>query len=147
MIYKGAFIVGIVLLFYNLDLSFAQSDMLVQSDIQSQIDKELNDPSNKILDKAIVLIYSDTSWSGSIMDSSFDSATQDGDGNSKIIIQCNNDGFYSLAIQKQTDHGYLSVSVIQDGKVLDSKATSGQYGVVSLAGNCASSGLGPGLFS
>jgi hypothetical protein len=75
-----------------------------------------------------------------------DSATRDGNGNSKIFIKCDNNGIYSLTEQKQTESGYLLVAVIQDGKLLDSKATTAQYGVVSLAGNCASHGLF-GLFS
>jgi hypothetical protein len=123
---------------------FAQSD--IKSQIQSQLEKELSDPTNKISNQAVVLIYSNTDWSGSILDSSSDSATRDGSGNSKIFIKCDNNGIYSLTEQKQTEDGYLFVVVIQDGKILDSKATSAQYGVVSLAGNCASHGLF-GLFS
>jgi hypothetical protein len=124
---------------------FAQSD--IRSQIKSQIEKELSDPSNKISNQAVVLIYSNTDWSGSILDSSMDSATKDGNGNSKIFIKCDSNGIYSLSEQKQTDSGYLLVVVIQDGKILDSQSTTAQYGVVSLAGNCASHGLFSGLFS
>jgi hypothetical protein len=124
---------------------FAQSD--IRSQIKSQIEKELSDPSNKISNQAVVLIYSNTDWSGSILDSSMDSATKDGNGNSKIFIKCDSNGIYSLSEQKQTDSGYLLVIVIQDGKILDSQSTTAQYGVVSLAGNCASHGLFSGLFS
>jgi type II secretory pathway pseudopilin PulG len=83
---------------------------------------------------AVVEIISDTKWSGSILDSSFDSATRDGSGNTKIPIVCY--GIYSLSFQKQTDYGKLFVSVIKDGVTIDSQYTTAQYGIVSLAGNC-----------
>ena len=127
----------IILSFLSKSYSYAQSDIVIKSEIQNQIENELVDQSNKIPGQAVVLIYSDTSWSGSVLDSSGDSATRDGTGNSKILIQCTNNAIYSLTMQKQTDFGYLTVVIIQDGKILDSKSTSANYGVVSLAGNCA----------
>jgi len=127
----------IILSFLSKSYSYAQSDIVIKSEIQNQIENELVDQSNKIPGQAVVLIYSDTSWSGSVLDSSDDSATRDGTGNSKILIQCTNNAIYSLTMQKQTDFGYLTVVIIQDGKILDSKSTSANYGVVSLAGNCA----------
>lgn len=87
-------------------------------------------------DQAVVQINSNTKWSGSILDSSFDSATKDGHGNANIPIVCTSYGIYSLVIQKQTESGTLTVSVIQDDKTLDSKSTTAAYGLVSLAGNC-----------
>lgn len=83
---------------------------------------------------ATVEIISDTKWSGSILDSSLDSATRDGSGDTKIPIVCY--GSYSLAFQKQTDFGNLYVLVIRDGVTIDSQYTTAAYGVVSLAGNC-----------
>lgn len=66
-------------------------------------------------DEAIVKIVSSTSWTGSIIDSSFDSATKEGRGPLKIPFVCSNglfiDGIYSLVFQKLTDHGILTVSV------------------------------------
>jgi hypothetical protein len=61
-------------------------------------------------DQAIVKIESNAKWSGSILDSSFDSATKDGHGNTSFIIACTSYGIYSLVIQKQSESGYLSVS-------------------------------------
>ncbi len=86
--------------------------------------------------EAIVKIHSNTKWSGSILDSSFDSATKDGHGDASIPIVCTTFGIYSLAIQKQTDFGGLMVSVIQDNQTLDTKSTKAAYGVVTLSGNC-----------
>ena len=114
--------------------------------INNQIQNELMDPANKISKQAVVLIYSDTSWTGGISDSGNDYATRDGNGNSKILMKCDNNGIYSLSFQKDTESGYLAVAVIQDGKLLDSKATSAEYGIAGVAGKCASHGLF-GLFS
>jgi hypothetical protein len=49
---------------------------------------------------------------------------------------CSNSGIYSVVVQKMEDWGHTTVSVVQDGRTLDSKSTSADYGVVSLAGNC-----------
>ena len=86
---------------------------------------------------ATVEIQSDTGWSGSVLDSSLNSATRQGTGNSNIVIDCSQGiKLYSLAIQKQAEYGTLSVRVVQDGTVLDSGSTNAAYGVVTLAGRC-----------
>ena len=36
-------------------------------------------------------------------------------------------------IQKDTEYGYLTVSIRRDGKVLDSQTTTAAYGVVSVS--------------
>lgn len=90
---------------------------------------------------ATVVIKSNREWSGSIMDSGFDSATRDGSGDTTIPIDCSQSmKIYSLAIQKHDEYnqpsGYLTVSVVQDGVTLDSGSTHAMYGMVTLAGNC-----------
>lgn len=90
---------------------------------------------------ATVVIKSNRAWSGSIMDSGFDSATREGSGDTTIIMDCSQSmKIYSLAIQKQDEYdrpsGYLTVSVVQDGVTLDSGSTNAMYGMVTLAGNC-----------
>ena len=90
---------------------------------------------------ATVVIKSNKPWSGSIMDSGFDSATRAGTGDTTIVMDCSQSmKIYSLAIQKQDEYdrpsGYLTVSVVQDGVTLDSGSTNAMYGVVTLAGNC-----------
>lgn len=67
-------------------------------------------------DQAIVKIHSNTKWSGSTLDSSFDSATKDGHGDGNIPIVCTSYDIYPLAIQKQTATGSPMVSVMQDNK-------------------------------
>lgn len=89
------------------------------------------------IDEAVVQIDSNTKWSGSILDSSFDSATQEGMGDKNIPIVCDKFfGIYSLAIQKQAERGRLNVTVVQDNKTLDTKTTTAPYGMVTLSGNC-----------
>lgn len=86
---------------------------------------------------ATVLIQSNTKWSGSIMDSGFDSSTRDGSGDTSIPIDCSQSmKIYSLALQKHDEGGYLTVSVVQDGVTLDKGSTTAAYGMVTLAGNC-----------
>jgi hypothetical protein len=86
-------------------LSYAQIDLSgatnlapeEKSDIMTQAEV-----SKKTPDKAYLLIYSDVSWSANVLDSGFDSYTQDGSKNSKIEFKCV-PGFmstYSLNVQK-----------------------------------------------
>lgn len=108
----------------------------IASDIQNDVNSRLSANQNTG-DKAILYIYSNTNWSGSMEDSSLSSATRDGEGNADIVFECSgSSGIYSIVMQKQTDDGYLALAVVQNGKLLSSKATLAQYGVVSVAGNC-----------
>lgn len=125
--------------------------------INQDIRDQAQEDSNKIKDHAMLLIYSDSYWSGNILDSSLDSATIDGERFGKIPFICTKSGVYSIVFQRVTQPGYtfslpsqedleasfsgkrgtiLTVAVIQDGKLLDGKTTASEFGVVSLAGKC-----------
>lgn len=97
---------------------------------------ERDNPENNIPGEAVLIIHSDTEWSGSILDTNFDSATIDGSGPDKIQFPCINGGTYSLAFQKQTDYGYLSLFLLQEGDAIDMKFTTADSGMVSLSGTC-----------
>ncbi|HJW19219.1 MAG TPA: hypothetical protein VJ571_01515 [Candidatus Nitrosotalea sp.] len=106
------------------------------NDIQNDINSRLS-ANPHTGDRAILFVYSNTNWSGSMEDSAFSSATKDGQGNDEIVFACSGtSGIYSIVMQKQSEGGYLALAVIQNGKLLNSKATSAEYGVVSVAGNC-----------
>lgn len=104
--------------------------------IDNDLQDQLADESNHIKDHAILLLYSNSYWSGSLRDSGGDSSTIDGRKVQKIPFECLSGGVYSMTFQNKNDWGYLVLAVIQDGKLLDSKATSADYGVVSLVGKC-----------
>jgi hypothetical protein len=76
-----------------------------------------------------IKIESNTSWSGSIgADGS--SRTIEGYGSETWKVT----GTIAVAvIQKQTEYGYLTVSILRDGRVLDSQTTTAAYGVVSVS--------------
>jgi len=97
---------------------------------------ERDNPDNNIHGVAVLVIHSDTEWSGSILDTNFDSATIDGSGHDKIQFPCISGGVYSMGFQKQTDYGYLSLFLIQEGDAIDMKFTIADYGMVSLSGTC-----------
>jgi hypothetical protein len=106
------------------------------------VNTQLADESNKIKDKAVLLLYSDSDWSGSVLDTSHNSATRQGIGDTKIPFDCENKffglekGIYSLSIQKGSESGYLRLAVIRDGKLLKEGSTTAAYGIVSFAGKC-----------
>jgi hypothetical protein len=84
-----------------------------------------------------IRIDSDSSWSATILDSGFDSATQDGVLHKIIPIDCSQGmGIYSAIAQKSGETGWLKISMIKDGNVLDTKETTAAYGVVMISGIC-----------
>ena len=76
-----------------------------------------------------IRIESNTSWAGSI----------GADGSSRSIEGFGSEtwevtGTIAVAvIQKQTDYGYLTVSILKGGRVLDSQTTTAAYGVVTVS--------------
>jgi hypothetical protein len=86
--------------------------------------------------QTIVQIQTGQHWSGSILDSSVTSITHDGLGYRDIPMKCDKGGIFSVVFQKEDDYGTLTVSVVQDGKVLKTGTTNAAYGLVSLAGTC-----------
>ena len=83
-----------------------------------------------------IQIQSDTNWSGSI----------GADGNSRTVEGSGSRNFQvsgtiaSAAIQKRTDYGFLTVSIIRNGLVLASQTTTAAYGVVTVASSSSQSG-------
>lgn len=114
------------------------------ADDRAKIDEQLKNDENKIGGEAVVLIYSDKGWSGSISGSDQVSASRKGPGNAKVQLNVRiadffgmDKGIYSLSIQNDSGGGHLTVAVIQDGKLLKGDSTTAGYGVVSFAGECA----------
>ena len=89
-----------------------------------------------ILTNAIILIYSDSSWSGTVLNTSFSSATDVGFGDKRVEFACSSGGIYSLVLQNQDSSGYLLLAVLQNAKLLNLKSTVAEYGVVFLLGHC-----------
>jgi hypothetical protein len=68
------------------------------------------------------------------------SISYDGDGNYSIVFPCEeDDGFYSLTIQKSDDdNNEVLQLVVQNSKnqILDSGETTAEFGIVSLSREC-----------
>jgi hypothetical protein len=78
---------------------------------------------------ATIQISSNTSWSGSI-GADGETTTVDGSGSQSFTVK----GTIIVAvIQKQTEQGYLTVSIIVDGQTKASQTTTAAYGVVSVS--------------
>ncbi len=106
-----------------------------QVSVQPKIDAEVQRSIG--MDQAIAIIISDSSWSGTILDPSFDTTTKQGYGDHSIPFECNGyDSMYSVAIQKRSDYGDLTVAVAKDGKLLGSGFTNSNYGTVTFSGYC-----------
>jgi len=76
-----------------------------------------------------IRIESDTNWAGSIgADGSSRTIESYGSGTWEVT------GTIAVAvIQKHTEYGYLKVSILRDGEVLDSQTTNAAFGVVSVS--------------
>jgi hypothetical protein len=81
-------------------------------------------------DEWVAEVNSNTSWSGS-----FSGRTVDGTGNTKVNL--GSDETVCCVVQKQTQTGYLKVSIKNEGGGLfamdgESKETTAAYGIVSV---------------
>lgn len=90
-------------------------------------------------DEVVLKTIYDDEWLGNILDSNMISISYDGDGNYSIIFPCEeDDGFYSLTVQKSDDDNEVLQLVVQNSKnqTLDSGETTAEFGFVSLSGEC-----------
>ena len=88
--------------------------------------------------QAVVKIFYEDAWSGSVSDGSFDSASYDGSGDSSIAFDCASGDIYSLTIQKGEDDDEPMTLIVEDysKQILDQGQTSAEFGIVSLSGTC-----------
>jgi hypothetical protein len=74
-----------------------------------------------------VSIESDTKWSGTIGGS----LTRSGTGSTSFTI---NSAMASAILQKQTDSGYLTVTILKDDTIVASQTTYDSFGIVAVTG-------------
>jgi hypothetical protein len=112
--------------------------------ITPKVERELANENNKIPGKAIVLVYSNTSWSGNISGGISGGSTKQGSGDAKYTVSCGDLGLAQGLIQKNAASGYVAVVIIQNGKILATESTNAAYGIAhAVADNC-SNGFGGG---
>jgi hypothetical protein len=86
---------------------------------------------------AEVVIKSDSGWSADIKDSQSRSHMVEGFGDRTIPITCNDDGTYSLTVQKSDEgSGTLNVQVVTDGSSSQRSTSTSSNGIISLSGTC-----------
>ncbi|MDQ5863261.1 MAG: hypothetical protein M3263_00100 [Thermoproteota archaeon] len=86
---------------------------------------------------AEVVIKSDSGWSADIKDSQSRSHLVEGFGDRTVPITCNDDGTYSLTVQKSNEgFGTLNVQVVTDGSSSQRSTTTSSNGIISLSGTC-----------
>jgi hypothetical protein len=86
---------------------------------------------------AEVVIESNSGWSADIKDSQSRSHLVEGFGDRTVPITCNDDGTYSLTVQKSDEgSGTLNVQVVTDGSSSQRSTTTSSNGIISLSGTC-----------
>jgi hypothetical protein len=78
---------------------------------------------------ATIQISSNTSWSGSI-GADGQSTSVEGFGSKSFTVH---GSVFSAVVQKQTEEGYLTVSIIVNGETKTSQTTTAAYGVVTVS--------------
>ena len=142
-IYKKTCIILIALSlqpFFYPDNSLAQT---IGDIIKPKVDRELGLEENRIPGSTVILVYSNTNWSGTVAHGDGSSSTKDGFGDAKFVARCDDLAFVQGLFQKQTEEGWLVVVIIQDGKIIGSQSTNAQFGIAHATGNCIS-GVGGG---
>ena len=109
----------------------------IEKIIEIELGKEIPD------DKAKLLIFSDTQWSGAMESSSFEYAEINGNGDKSIIFACESSfgrqGVFGAKIEQLTQDGYVRIVVIQHQEILSQGTTVEEFGDVLINGNCFSS--------
>ena len=109
----------------------------IEKIIEAELAKEIPE------DKAKLLIFSDTQWSGAMESSSFEYAEINGNGDKSVIFACESSfgrqGVFGAKIEKLTNDGYLRLVAIQHQKILSQGTTVAEFGDVLINGNCFSS--------
>jgi len=109
----------------------------IEKIIEAELAKEIPD------DKARLLIFSDTQWSGAMESSSFEYAEINGNGDKSVIFACESSfgrqGVFGAKLEKLTQDGYLRLVAIQHQKILSQGTTEAEFGDVLINGNCFSS--------
>ena len=137
--------ISLILLLLSVGIIDSVDAKTIGDEISPKVDRELADESNKIPGKAVVLVYSNTSWSGEVSGGDLGSSTKQGSGDAKYTVSCGDLRLAQGLIQKQTDYGFVAVVIIQNGKILAMESTNAAYGIAhTVADNCSNGGLGGG---
>ena len=133
------FLFGLII--FSFTDAFAQT---IGDIIEPKIERELANENNKISGKAVVLVYSNTSWSGNISGGVGGGSTKQGSGDAKYTVSCGDLGLAQGLIQKDTEGGFVAVVIIQNGEILAIEATNAAFGIAhAVADNC-NGGFGGG---
>lgn len=132
------YLIVFLLLLFGIVFSNDVSAQTIGEVIKPKVDRELTLEENKIPDKAVILVYSNTNWSGNVAHGDGSSSTKDGFGDAKFVAKCGNLGLVQGLFQKQTEGGFVAVVIIQNGKIIGSEATNAQFGIAHATGECTS---------
>jgi hypothetical protein len=113
---SGAIVGGVLLFVVIIALIMAWSTMLSAPGVSSAA--------------YTIKIDSNTSWSGA-MGGLSGPTTRDGSGSALFKIQSS---LASACLQKQTEEGYLTVTILRNGQVVEHQTTTAAYGVVTVSG-------------
>jgi len=117
------------------------STVQLQQQIEKKIQAELRSEIPE--DKAKLLIFSDTEWSGAFQVSGFDVTEINGQRDRIITFECESgllgERVFGAKIKKVTEEGYLKIIAIQNQKIISQESTDEHFGEVLINGNCVSS--------
>jgi len=109
----------------------------IEKIIEAELAKEIPE------DKAKLLIFSNTQWTGAMESSSFEYAEINGNGDKSVIFGCESSfgrqGVFGAKLEKLTQDGYLRLVAIQHQEILSQGTTEAEFGDVLINGNCFSS--------
>ena len=113
----------------------------IEKIIEAELAKEIPE------DKARLLIFSNTQWTGAMESSSFEYVEINGNGDKSVIFACESSfgrqGVFGAKLEKLTQDGYLRLVAIQHQKILSQGTTEAEFGDVLINGNCFSSFSAP----
>lgn len=108
----------------------SQSGTTVPAAIQKDVARTQN------MDDALLIIDSNTDWSGAVQGSDFVMESIAGSGYETREVVFESGGIYSLSFQKIREDGKWTVYIAENGQISKEASTQADYGIVSFAGTC-----------
>jgi hypothetical protein len=132
---KGAIVVTVITV--SMLILFSTEIFKINTDSKNAFSQVNSGNVKSLSSPHYIIVKSNTQWEGSILDSSRDYTIKGSYGEARFDIACNDGGApYSVVFNKKGGYGYLTVSLVEKGRVLDTQTTMDPFGGVQISGNC-----------
>ena len=119
----------VVVLILELSLASVWAQELPVQNLKEEIQN------SKTTDKAVILVYSNTEWSGEIQDGNYVTYNIQGSNNDKFLVNCGNTNTITYSVTV-LDSGSIEIYTIMQGNITDHQAISESGAIIKSSVSC-----------